>query len=165
MLRARVAKQGELSRVTTTCADARIFAVPSPTYDLVVTHFFLDCLTQPEADRLIARLRPHLAPRARWLISEFQVPPSGTVRRSFAVAVIAGLYAAFRLLTGLTVRKIPPWRGLLARQGFTPRVTRSWFDGLLVSELWELSQEGNRASCRRLPPTGDPLRTSATSLH
>lgn len=138
LLRDRIAKQGDLHRLTTTCADARIFGAPSSGYDLVVTHFFLDCLTEAETDRLIARLRPQLVPGARWLVSEFQVPRSGVVQRSFAQGVISALYAAFRLLTGLTVRRIPPWRTLLAHHGFTPRITRSWLGGLIVAELWEL---------------------------
>lgn len=120
LLRERAAKQGDLRRLTTICADARIFVRPSTDYDLVVTHFFLDCLSEAETDCLIARLRPHLVPGARWLVSEFQVPRSGLIRRRFAQSVISALYTAFRLLTGLPVRQIPAWRALLIRHEFTP---------------------------------------------
>jgi ubiquinone/menaquinone biosynthesis C-methylase UbiE len=139
LLRERVARQGALHRLTTTCADARIFGAPSAGYDLVVTHFFLDCLTAQETDRLIARLRPHLAPGGRWLISEFEVPQSGAFQRGLAQSVVSGLYAAFRLLTGLRVRQIPAWRTALERHGFIPRAKHSWLGGLLVSEVWELA--------------------------
>ena len=46
---------------------------PSP-YDLIVTHFFLDCLTQPELEALIHRLTPALGPNALWLVSDFRIP-------------------------------------------------------------------------------------------
>jgi hypothetical protein len=141
LLRDRVSKQGDLHRLKTTCADARIFGPPTADYDLVVTHFFLDCLTECETDRLITRLRPHLAPRARWLVSEFQVPRTGVVQTRIAQAIIFALYAGFRLLTGLTIRKVPPWRMLLACHGFTRKASRSWLGGLIVSELWEIPLE------------------------
>ena len=44
--------------------------------DLIVTHFVLDCLTQPELDALVAHLTHLIAPalRALWLISDFRIP-------------------------------------------------------------------------------------------
>lgn len=141
LLISRAARVGASDRVTTFCADARTFAPPdgSSGYDLVVTHFFLDCLTPSEAAGLMARLRPSLAPRALWLVSEFQIPDS-PVQAWLARRMISGLYAAFRLLTGLRVRQIPPWQQLLARAGFTRAASRTWLGGLLVSELWQYSQ-------------------------
>jgi ubiquinone/menaquinone biosynthesis C-methylase UbiE len=150
LLRDRVSRLGAGQRLTTLCADARAFEPPSTGYDLVVMHFFLDCLTEQEADDLIYRLRPHLAPGVSWLVSEFQVPATGAVRRGLARLTIAGLYAAFGLLTGLRVREIPPWRALLIRYGFRRRATRRWLGGLLVSELWE--GPGNCLERAALPP-------------
>jgi hypothetical protein len=43
--------------------NALSFPVAGP-YDLVVTHFFPDCLSQAELDRLVARVTPPLAPGA-----------------------------------------------------------------------------------------------------
>jgi len=151
LLRRRVSLQGDRERITTTCADARIFTPHSTGYDLVVTHFFLDCLTESETDHLIARIRPHLVPGAQWLVSEFQIPAAGSLRKRLAGGVISGLYAGFRLLTGLTVRQIPPWRALLARHGFTPRAARARLGGLLVSELWEIA--GRQPRLVLGPPT------------
>lgn len=137
LLRHRVAGLGALSRLTTTCADVRSLEPPSTGYDLVASHFFLDCLTDGEVDRLIARLRPQLAANAQWLVSEFQVPSGSRLRAGLARAVISFLYAAFRVLTGLRVRRIPTWRASLARQGFACVASRSWLGGLLVSERWK----------------------------
>jgi hypothetical protein len=140
LLHGRVAANGALGRLTLACADARAFTPSASDYDLVVTHFFLDCLTTGEAAQLIARVRPCLAPGAMWLVSEFAMPSRGRLRRRLAQSLIALLYAAFRLLTGLSVRSIPPWRNLLAEAGFTPAASRAWLGGILVSELWQLAE-------------------------
>jgi ubiquinone/menaquinone biosynthesis C-methylase UbiE len=138
LLRRRVTANGARHRLKTAHADARSFTPSGRNYDLVVTHFFLDCLTAEETAELIARVCPRLAPGAAWLVSEFAVPNGGRVRRWLARSLIAGLYAAFRVLTGLDVRTIPPWRDLLAQAGFMPITSRSWLGGLLVSEAWQL---------------------------
>lgn len=136
-LRTRATRLGAEHRLANACSDIRSFTPSAVDYDLVATHFFLDCLTATETESLVARLRPHLAPRARWVVSEFQVPPGAPLRAPLCRFVIAALYAAFRLLTGLTVRELPPWRDALARSGFVCASTRSWLGGLLVSELWQ----------------------------
>ena len=138
LLEARIAGRSESHRLTTHCADARAFEPAQSGYDLIATHFFLDCLSEYEAERLIARLRPHLTPGAQWLVSEFQIPAAGPFQRWLAASVISFLYTAFRMLTCLAVRQIPPWPALLARHGFRCTASRSWLCGLLVSELWEL---------------------------
>ena len=77
LLTNRVAKIGAQDRITLHCADARDFTPtgsPCATYDLVVTHFFLDCLTTAEVQALAARIRHHLRPRARWIVSDFAIP-------------------------------------------------------------------------------------------
>ena len=147
----RAARLSAAARLTTTCADIRTFSLPAPEpnqeYDLVATHFFLDCLTPQETDALLARLRPHLAPGALWVVSEFDIPP-GPLRAALCRLIVAALYAAFRTLTGLRIRQIPPWRDSLARAGFVPRASRSWLGGLLVSELWQL-REATTPGCGR----------------
>ncbi len=141
-LQARAARLGAANRLTATCTDIRRFATAGSSspdvYDLVATHFFLDCLTPAETDALALSLRPRLAPGAFWVVSEFEVPDAGRLRAAFSRVTISGLYAAFRVLTGLRVRRIPPWRNSLARAGFTRRSSRSFLGGLLVAELWQL---------------------------
>ncbi|HET7348515.1 MAG TPA: methyltransferase domain-containing protein [Acidobacteriaceae bacterium] len=136
LLRRRVARVGAEARLRTFCCDARAFEPPRRDYDLVVTHFFLDCLNAEDTARLIEGIRPALAPGARWLVSEFQIPSGGAVRARLARMLITSLYAAFRLLTGLQVREIPPWRSLLTQTGFARASTRTLLAGVLVSELW-----------------------------
>ena len=88
------------ARVRTHHADARHFQPPNPPYDLIVTHFFLDCLTTTEIRSLAATLRTSASPHSQWLVSEFAIPP-GLYGRLIARPLIWTLYRAFGLLTGL----------------------------------------------------------------
>ena len=146
LLQSRAARIGAGERIALHCADARTFA-PSGSYSLIVTHFFLDCLTMEEVETLVSRLLPHLAPGARWVVSEFAVP-SG----AFSVpanCIVRTLYAAFRLLTGLRVRRLPDYSAVLGSAGLSLIAERRWLRGLLVSELWEFS--GNLPHTQKLP--------------
>jgi len=127
-------------RVRTHCADARlweaaIFADRAEPWDLVVSHFFLDCLTTAETQTLAANLRSTLSPAAVWLISEFAVPESA-FGRLFARPIVSLLYRAFRVLTGLSVRNLPHYDAALRSAGFSRLRQHASLGGLLVSELW-----------------------------
>lgn len=106
----------------------------TPPCDLVVTHFFLDCLTQPELDGLIARIAPALAPGALWLVSDFRVPP-GPMHLP-ARAYIRSLYFAFRVLTGLRTTQLPDHAIPLRKSGFTRKAHHHLLAGILTTELW-----------------------------
>jgi hypothetical protein len=61
-------------------------------YDLVVTHFSLDCLTTEEVRSLAATLRAAVSPSARWVVSEFALP-EGWFGRLVAGPLVWGLIA------------------------------------------------------------------------
>jgi SAM-dependent methyltransferase len=109
---------------------------PTQTCDLIASHFFLDCLTQPELDSLVARLTPHLALNALWLVSDFRIP-TGPMRLP-ATLLISGLYFAFRILTGLRTTRLPDHTAPLIRAGFTSVAQHASLFGLLTTELWQL---------------------------
>ena len=126
----------DAGRVNATVADAREPISFAQRFDLVVTHFFLDCLSTAEVESLARNIRGKLAPGARWGVSEFAVPENG-YGRWFARPLVWALYLAFGLLTGLRIRRLPRYRGALARAGFRLTRERRWLKGLLVSEIWE----------------------------
>ncbi len=117
-------------------ADACTFPPPAHC-DLVVTHFFLDCLIQPDLDALIARITPALAPGALWLVSDFRIP-DGSMRLPAELSIYS-LYMAFRLLTGLRTTHLPDHATPLAATGFTRIAQHHSLAGLLTTELWQLS--------------------------
>jgi ubiquinone/menaquinone biosynthesis C-methylase UbiE len=104
-------------------------------YDLIVTHFFLDCLTQPELDTLVTRIAPTLTPGALWLISDFRIP-TGLMRLP-ARAFVRSLYLAFRLLTGLRTTHLPDHATSLTQAGLTRIAHQHHLFGLLTTELWQ----------------------------
>ena len=108
------------------CEDARSAPLPAAEYDLIVTHFFLDCFDETDLDPLIARLARAATPQARWLISEFR-GNGGLVRV---------LYMFFRIATGLRTRRLVDHHPLLKRHGFRLMRREDSWRGLLASELW-----------------------------
>lgn len=135
LLKKRAELAGATDRVNVHCTDAREFE-PEGSYDLVVTHFFLDCFTTEELHGLTSRIRQHLAPGARWVVSEFAIPGGWA---SFpARFVVSGLYAAFDLLTGLRLTRLPDYASAFHSAGLERLDRRSWLGGLLVSEIWQV---------------------------
>jgi len=132
--RCQAATPTAASRLTTHPADALTFHPTGP-YDLVATHFFLDCLTPPQLDQLTTRIAPHLAPGSLWLLSDFRIPP-GPLRLP-ARALIRLLYLAFRLLTGLRTTYLPDHALALHRACLSPIARHRSFFGILTSELWQ----------------------------
>lgn len=146
MLRSLVRRAGKHGqRVRTEQVDARAWApcyAVSETdgdsqdrYDLVVTHFFLDCLTTEEVAVLAQRVRSAVCPGAMWIVSDFAIPTNAMA--VLARLVVAALYRAFGVLTGLRVRQLPDHRHVFEKAGLQCVRKRAFLGGLLVSELWK----------------------------
>ena len=117
-------------------ADARLWR-PSAgvNYDLVVTHFFLDCFEESELAPMVRRFAAG-EKECRWIVSEFRQPARGFSAWR-ARLWIGTLYRLFGWMTGLRVRRLPDYGLVLQQGGFRQikAVTSEW--GLLTSELWE----------------------------
>jgi SAM-dependent methyltransferase len=133
LARGEVNKRGAGGRANYHRGDALMFPLAPAAYDLIATHFFLDCLNERDLERLIERAARASEPGALWLISEFRRP-------SWAAPLLAALYLFFRVTTGLTTNRLTDHRPLLRKHGF--RLTREETSrlGLLASELWVRSQ-------------------------
>lgn len=137
LLGERVAAIGAAGRVGIHQADALTFRPDAGPYDAVVSHFFLDCFSTREVLSLAESIRPGLMAGAVWIVSEFAVPTG--VAALPARGIVAALYAAFRVITGLRTRRLPDYAGALGRAGFTLEERKSFLGGLLVSERWRVS--------------------------
>jgi hypothetical protein len=144
--------------LSTELADLRTWK-PSPTtlYDLVVTHFFLDCLSADEVLALAHRIRPTVTPGALWVVSEFSVPP-GLFGSLIAEPIVHCLYLAFGLLTGLRPRKLPDYASALSAAGFARIEHRPHLGGLLVSELWSADGLSSTQSLDQSLPAQPAIR-------
>ncbi len=118
------------------CGEIDSFNPASTPYDLIATHFFLDCFSNQQGAAVINRIAGWTTPHARWLVSEFAQPPNGFAH-VWTGAVIRSLYAAFRITTGLRAVHLPDYRPALASVGFELQRQEYACGGLLVSELWE----------------------------
>lgn len=123
-------------RLKTICMDARDWQPQSAaSCDLVVTHFFLDCLTTEEVGALARSVRGAVEPDAIWVVSEFAIPAT-RFGRWLARPLVWALYWAFDLLTGLQLRQLPGHQAALREAGFQLRQRRTLLGGLLASEMW-----------------------------
>jgi SAM-dependent methyltransferase len=122
--------------------DARSIAFEG-TYDLVVTHFFLDCFENDELNGLVERVAERCEVGARWVISEFGLPESG-LERIAAWVLVRFMYFCFWFTTGLKVNRLPDYASALERQGFQVLRRSAVLGGLLVSEI-----RGRRDESRR----------------
>lgn len=109
--------------------------LPAGSYDLIVTHFFLDCFGAGDAARLVSGLATALEAGGAWIVSEFQEPP-GRFARLHARLWLNVMYTFFRLTTGLAAGKLPPYAALLSRAGLIREDQQQEWWGFMVSQVW-----------------------------
>lgn len=119
------------------------YPVHGERFDLVTTHFFLDCLSTEEVERLVVDVRPLMTADARWIVSEFAVPLRGGMRLP-AWLVVRALYFSFRLLTGLRTQRLPDYKRVMQAHGLVLQEQSSMLGGLLTAELWCCNDRLNR---------------------
>ena len=135
----RAAKDAD-ARLTPVRASA-LEALPAAETDLIVSHFFLDCLTQAEVDALTKSYAARLEPGTLWVVSDFALPRKAWMR-PLATLYIRMLYFAFRVLTGLRVTQLPDAQLSLERAGFARVERKEFIGGLVYTELWRLGRAG-----------------------
>ena len=117
-------------------AEVPAWNPPANRYDLVATHFFLDCFPREQLAAVISSLQRAARPGAWWLVSDFQIPRAGP-KRLRALIIHRLMYGFFRIATKLPASALVVPQPLLRQNGFV-RVSRSEFDwGLLCAELWK----------------------------
>lgn len=140
---------GELGRIR--FMQARLPGLPprasdAVAFDLIVTPFFLDCFAPEVLEEVVRELGAVAAPRARWLVCDFRVPPEG-VARARARVVLALAHGFFRWTTDISARRLTDPAPLLCDLGFAveSEITSDW--GLLGATLWRRDAEGPSADC------------------
>jgi ubiquinone/menaquinone biosynthesis C-methylase UbiE len=110
--------------------------MPAGDADLVVTHFFLDCLTQNEVDALAVGIGAAVQPGALWVVSDFAVPRK-PVLGPLAAVYVRALYLAFAVLTGLRVKRLPDPQRSLAAAGFERVARKERLGCVIYTEIWK----------------------------
>jgi ubiquinone/menaquinone biosynthesis C-methylase UbiE len=151
LLNERVRRCGTQARISLHHADALEWR-PTASYDLIVSHFFLDCFFPSQLEQLVDRVLAHALPGAQWVISEFAIP-----RNAFAACLARGiiglLYRAFGVLTGLRVRTLPDYAAVLRHRGMVPRHHHCYLAGLLCTQVWyfpPFARQGDKHSLAKM---------------
>lgn len=155
MLRQAAPRLPSGAQVRLVCADALQYVpgeLPEAPFDLVVTHFFLDCFSDGELRTLMTRVSSATGPGAMWIVSDFAIPEHG-VRRLIGSWIVRGLYLAFGILTGLTTRRLPDHARVMRESGWVREDRRTLLGGLLISERWRRVTPGTEHASHRASNT------------
>lgn len=135
MLQLARSRTDPAARVEFIHADILTWTPPAVAFDLIVTHFVLDCFRPEELAAVVEKLATAATPKARWLVSDFRVPSTGPAKW-LARGVLRFLYAFFRRIACVPADHLTPPDDLLRHTGFVLRERRLHRWGLLHTDLW-----------------------------
>ncbi|MES2596181.1 MAG: class I SAM-dependent methyltransferase [Verrucomicrobiota bacterium] len=133
------------ARVQWVHADLLSWEPPVASFDLIVTHFFLDCFTHEQMSMLVPRLSKAADRGGSWLMADFQVPAHGW-RRLRSKIILAMLYLFFRVATRLSAKSLITPDPLLQAAGWRLQSRAEYEWGLLKSDWW-IADAGLKAPC------------------
>jgi ubiquinone/menaquinone biosynthesis C-methylase UbiE len=137
LARERLMVQGmDCGQIDFVCADALTWAPSERGFDLIITHFFLDCFRREQLESLISKLAGAAAPQANWLLADFQTATGG-LRRHRSRVILWAMYRFFRIVTRLPATALTAPDVFLERNGFELRERREGDWGLLHSDWWQ----------------------------
>jgi ubiquinone/menaquinone biosynthesis C-methylase UbiE len=116
-------------------ADVLKWSPMNKSFDLVVTHFFLDCFRAEQLQQIVDRIAFAARPNASWLLADFQMAPVG-LQRLRAKLILTVMYLFFRIVTRLPARRLTSPDPYLISNEFFLRERRVSEWGLLRSDLW-----------------------------
>jgi ubiquinone/menaquinone biosynthesis C-methylase UbiE len=115
--------------------DITSWTPPERHYDLLVTHFVLDCFPEAALTSIIKKLARAATDDAHWLLADFCVPPNGMARLR-ARAWLAAMYLFFRFTTRIPASQLVDPAPLLQAQGFVLVRQQLFRKGILKSQRW-----------------------------
>lgn len=108
---------------------------PSYSYDLLVTHFFLDCFPGDQVGAIVAKLAQAARPEAIWLIADFSIP-HGRFARIYAKFWLQMMYTFFRATAAVPATELVDPTHYLQSNGFVSRSRKLSRGGMLTSDLY-----------------------------
>jgi ubiquinone/menaquinone biosynthesis C-methylase UbiE len=135
LARQQIGEGGTDPRVHFLHADIRSWTLPPATYDLIVTHFLLDCFCEDEIVKTVARLANAATANASWLLADFR-EPSANIARLHARAWLFAMYQFFRFTARIEAHELIDPSPFVGRHGFTLEGQRLFRGGMVKSEIW-----------------------------
>ena len=108
---------------------------PPGQYDLIVTHFFLDCFPEEQLGAIIPKLADAATAEATWLVADFSFPAEGFARIRARIWLSA-MYRFFRAVAGIEARQLIDPSPFLRAAGFAIERQNFFWHGILKSEAW-----------------------------
>lgn len=115
--------------------DITSWAPPENHYDLVVTHFVLDCFPAAELAGVINNVSRSTKSRAAWLLADFRLPDRRFARLR-ARLWLAAMYPFFRLTARIQASELIDPTPLMQAEGFALSRQHLFRRGMLKSEVW-----------------------------
>jgi ubiquinone/menaquinone biosynthesis C-methylase UbiE len=108
---------------------------PSDSYDLVVTHFFLDCFEADEVRAIVEKSARAATSDAVWLLADFTLP-DGKLARRHAKLWLCAMYGFFRATANLRANRLIDPTPYLRANGFTCDSRVLSRASMVKSEMW-----------------------------
>jgi SAM-dependent methyltransferase len=115
--------------------DIMSWAAPERHYNLLVTHFVLDCFPEAALTSIIKKLADAATGDANWLLADFCLPPRGMARLR-ARAWLAAMYLFFRVTARIPASELIDSTPFLQGEGFALARQHLFRNGMLKSESW-----------------------------
>jgi len=136
LARKRVDRElGDEDRVRYLQRDITSWNPPEHHYDLVVTHFVLDCFAENQVAAIVKKLARAATEDANWLLADFCLPSDG-LPRFRARGWLAAMYFFFRITAQIPTSKLIDPTPFLCVEGFALARQHFFHRGMLKSEVW-----------------------------
>ena len=138
LARKRVERElpGQAERVRFFHQDITSWVVtPEHQYDLLVTHFFLDCFPELALTGIIRTLVRVATDDANWLLADFCVPGKG-IARLHARSWLTAMYVFFRITARIEASGLIDPTPLICAEGLALVRRHLFRKGMLKSEVW-----------------------------
>jgi ubiquinone/menaquinone biosynthesis C-methylase UbiE len=100
------------------------------TFDVVVTHFFLDLFSQETLRSVIQKISRSLQHNGLWIVSDF-------VNKAWWQAImLAVMYTFFRITCGIEARVLPDWTNELKGAGLEESYDAHYFRSFIKSAVF-----------------------------
>ena len=115
--------------------DITSWSPSEASYDLIVTHFFLDCFSETRIAEIVNRLSRAATSNATWLLADFSVPTQGFARIR-AGLWLAAMYRFFRMAAGIEAKELIDPSPFLRTARFALVRRHLFRSGMVKSQLW-----------------------------
>jgi ubiquinone/menaquinone biosynthesis C-methylase UbiE len=115
--------------------DITNWTPPGHQFDLIVTHFVLDCFPEAEMPGVINKVATAATADAAWLLADFRLPDRGFARLH-TQGWLAAMYQFFRFTARIPAAELVDPTPYIQAEGFALAHQHLSRKGMLKSELW-----------------------------